>query len=486
MAPGHLAVGGEGRGAVLAFEASAGVAVRGVVIPLAEAVAYQGVVVSPDNTPVVGVSVRALDGSGAWTSGPDGSFAFTAADDAILQARHASWAPAFARVDLPVQTSRRLTLRLLGADGAVSELDLAGTVIDTAGAPVDGALVAAVAIGGGRDEAPLWRAVTGADGRFVFEDVPAGRYLVRASDDAHEPAVARDVTPGAALRLTLRAGRTLRGTVTDARTGRPATSFTVLVTAVVGIEHVGAPTVLPVVDASGRFTVRNLGEGTHAVRAVTAGRAPSEEVIVRVTNQTEAVALTLTAGEVISGVVRDRTNERPIADARVSLEGRSAVTDLPVDLLASTTTDARGRFELQGIARGPRSVLVAAAGYHGRILSGITVGEGRSTEGLVVDLAAVEDGGTAAIELVGIGVMLSAQAEVMLIGRVMPGGGAAEAGLHEGDEVHTVDGAPVGTLGFEGTVQCIRGPEGSTVRLGVRSGAGAVREVVVTRRRVRA
>jgi hypothetical protein len=483
-APGHLTVGGEGRGAVLAYEASAGVAVRGVVVPLAEAVTYQGVVLSPEGSPVVGASIRALDGSGTWTSGPDGSFAFSAADDTMLQARHASWAPGFARLDLTAQAARRVTLRLRPA-GTATELDLTGVVTSAEGLPVDGALVAAVARGGGRDEPPLWRTVTGTDGRFAFETVPAGSYLVRATDASHEPAVAEEATAGTPIRLMMRPGRTLQGTVTDGRTGRPAASFTVVVARVEGIENIGAPTVLPVVDGSGHFAVHNLGDGTHRVRAVAAGRSPSDEVTVRVANENSPVTLTLPAGAVISGMVRDRTTSQPIADARVSLEGRYTVTDLPVDLLARTTTDARGHFELQGIPRGPRAVVVAAPGYHGRILSGITVEEGRAVEGLVVDLAAVEDGGVAALELVGIGVMLSARAEVMVIGRVMPGGGAAEAGLHDGDEVHSVDGTPVGTLGFEGTVQRIRGPEGSTVRLQVRSGGGELREVVVTRRRIR-
>jgi hypothetical protein len=213
------------------------------------------------------------------------------------------------------------------------------------------------------------------------------------------------------------------------------------------------------------------------VRAVAEGRAPSDEVIVRVADQPQDVTLHLTAGGVVNGVVRDRTTGAPIADARVSLEGRVAVADLPVDLLASATTDARGRFELAGVSRGLRSVFVAAAGYHARILSGLVIEEGRS---------AVEDGGAPAIELVGVGAVLSARAEVMVVERVVPGGGAAEAGVREGDEVHAVDGAPVRTLGFEGTIQRIRGPEGSTVRLGVRSGDGGVRELVVTRRRIRA
>ena len=48
-----------------------------------------------------------------------------------------------------------------------------------------------------------------------------------------------------------------------------------------------------------------------------------------------------------------------------------------------------------------------------------------------------------------------------------------------------VEGVPVRTLGFEGTIQRIRGPEGSVVHLTVvRDDAGAV-EIAVPRRRIR-
>jgi carboxyl-terminal processing protease len=49
-----------------------------------------------------------------------------------------------------------------------------------------------------------------------------------------------------------------------------------------------------------------------------------------------------------------------------------------------------------------------------------------------------------------------------------------------------VDGQDVTALGFEQAVQRIRGPEGSSVILGVRkAGGGEPIDIIVTRRRVR-
>ena len=90
------------------------------------------------------------------------------------------------------------------------------------------------------------------------------------------------------------------------------------------------------------------------------------------------------------------------------------------------------------------------------------------------------------MELAGVGVQFAPRGEALRIVAVVPGGGAAEAGLQVGDEILAVDGRPVSELGMEGSVQAIRGPEGSTVTLRVRRGPGGTpSEVTVARRLVR-
>jgi len=106
---------------------------------------------------------------------------------------------------------------------------------------------------------------------------------------------------------------------------------------------------------------------------------------------------------------------------------------------------------------------------------------------LSIDLTPVEDGGVPRIELVGIGAVLSGRGDALVIGQVMPAGGAAAAGIAPGDRIVGVDGVRVVELGFEPSIQRIRGPEGSAVLLDLRRGAGAnerVETVRVERRRV--
>jgi C-terminal processing protease CtpA/Prc len=76
------------------------------------------------------------------------------------------------------------------------------------------------------------------------------------------------------------------------------------------------------------------------------------------------------------------------------------------------------------------------------------------------------------VELAGIGAVLDAREEGLRVRQVVPGGGAAEAGLAPGDEILRIDGRPVTELGFAAAIQAIRGPEGTQVLLFVRRRAG--------------
>jgi C-terminal processing protease CtpA/Prc len=146
--------------------------------------------------------------------------------------------------------------------------------------------------------------------------------------------------------------------------------------------------------------------------------------------------------------------------------------------------------------------LVTAFGRHGRILSGLQVNEGQTLAPLEVDLAAL-DGGTPQLELVGIGAVLAAvpkteiqgrtpdgvyllaETDALIIRDVLPGSGAAEAGLGPGDRIFEVDGQKVAALGFGPSVEAIRGLEGTTVRLLVKSREeGGLNPVEVMRKKI--
>jgi S1-C subfamily serine protease len=160
-----------------------------------------------------------------------------------------------------------------------------------------------------------------------------------------------------------------------------------------------------------------------------------------------------------------------------------------VPLLRDATSDASGRFEITGVPPGEQSLFVAARDHHARLLSGLFVAEGARIE-VEVDLTKTEPDETPRIELAGIGVVIATREDELVIGRVVEGGGAAEAGLGEGDAILAVDGVPVTELGFEGSVARLRGPEGSAVVLTIRrtadDGRDATTDVRVVRRRIRA
>jgi len=74
-----------------------------------------------------------------------------------------------------------------------------------------------------------------------------------------------------------------------------------------------------------------------------------------------------------------------------------------------------------------------------------------------------------------------------MIRQTVDGGGAAEAGLRPGDVILAVDCVPTIELGFEGSIERIRGQENTTVRLTIRRpGSTEEGDIVVTRRRIRA
>lgn len=69
--------------------------------------------------------------------------------------------------------------------------------------------------------------------------------------------------------------------------------------------------------------------------------------------------------------------------------------------------------------------------------------------------------------LSGVGIALEKVKSEIRVTRVLEGTPAQEAGLQEGDIVKEVDGQEVGSMELEEAVFLIRGPEGTTVRLGI-------------------
>ncbi len=381
-APGFLPFAPEWGHSPVQLDARAGHSVRGLAVHLVPADEILGRVVDAEGRPAPGAEVRLLGAGGEaalvsipdrFTAGENGEFRFAAPQGAVVEARRPGLAPGRARVDLVVALERRLTVALGPARPAAGEPGrIAGRVVERdGGAPLAGALVVAA---GERGFAPPAAQVTaGADGAFELGGLDPGSYRLTARAEGHAPASASRVATGARdVLLALAPGGRLRGCVTDLASGAPVAPFTVLV-----FERRSPLLRVPqssrsFVDASGCWALDDLLPGAAAVVVSAPGFAPSEEVAVEVPASGEAVAdARLERGGRLIGIVRDAETGAPLEGARLSVEGllaEAASTTIPV--LAEATTDAAGRFALEGLPR-VCSIVAAAAGHHGRVLGRI-------------------------------------------------------------------------------------------------------------------
>jgi hypothetical protein len=491
----------------LSLTARPGERIRDIRLYLEAAVKYVGVVRSPSGDPVKGASVRLFDEDGGearvaplpdrFTSDERGEFTFSAPEDTILEARHPDYAPGRAGLSLTAQAARRVTLRLgPKVDPPPPSGVIAGRVVDSKGAPVLGARVRAIAssprLPAARDRAPILRpeAMTDEAGRFSLEDLSEPEYTVVAHFEELAPATAKGVKVGSQdLTLTLSAGAALRGTVRDEKDSAPVASFTIVVAARRGPLEREVVVTKAVLDASGRYEVSGLVPGEYTVIAAAHGFAASRDAAFTVPDPAAdppPVDIKLTRGGRVTGVVVEEGSKNPIEGARVSVEGIAGSGPQAASVLASITTDAAGKFEMQGLGAGLRSITIVAEGHHGRIVSGLAVTEGGDVGPITVELAKTKEGEEPKIELTGIGAVLSPREDALVVGEALPGGGAQEAGIVAGDALLAIDGAAIVDIGFEAAVQRIRGPEGSRVDLLVRRAAGGDPAVVsVTRRRIR-
>ncbi|MBL8923718.1 MAG: carboxypeptidase regulatory-like domain-containing protein [Myxococcaceae bacterium] len=463
-----------------------GVCITGLTLSLVPRLEYEGEVVDPGDEPVEGarvtVSTEHEPPGAALVTNSDGRFRFHAVDGALVVATHPRFASAFAVVDFRVSATKQLTLRLgrRDPDAGPTSVMLDGLVLDEADAGVPGALVRVhrtLSSGEGSFERLEASLETDARGAFHLELESPGPWRVQASTAARvSPPLD---TLGGPVVLRLDRGASLEGTVRDDE-GHAVASFSLLLQRQLGALQLDALEPHHVVDPRGHFHLAGLAPGRYQVSAIAPGLAPAPPVSVDlVAGGDETVDLRLGVGASLSGSVLDRDSRSPLQGARLSLE---QTRDEPVAALAVARTDERGAFTLQGLPQGRHSLFIAAASHHARLVS-VELKPGANGP-LTIDLGTVPDGGTPQLELVGIGAVLKASGDALVIERTVEGGGAAEAGLVPGDLVLSIDGTPTATLGFAGAIERIRGAEDTTVTLEVRRQSSAVESVTVRRRRI--
>lgn len=469
----------------IALWATPGRRLEGLVFHLSPAVDLDGLVVDGAGQEVAGAIVAMLNPDGSevlsrTVTDKAGTFLFRAPDEGIVEATHPDYLPGRARVGYRTAVTRTLTVYLgPRVDAGLALSPLSGQVVDAAGAELPGVLVTAEA-----DEAEdpglyAQQAETDLDGRFAFSLAP-GAYAVTATRPGVVGVSALGTAGGPPLRLVLGAGATVRGRVRSDR-GEPVTAFALVLSRRQGLERLDTQ-VVNVVHALGEFELGGVPPGSWVLAAAGLGYGPSAEKPLEVPPAGLAgVELTLGRGATLRGTVVTRGAGTPVPGARVSLE--SSLFDGSTPLRADARTDERGAFALEGLGPGRRSIYAIGPGHHARIVSAIEVPKDGDPPAVRVELTPLARGEEPLLELVGIGAVLKPAAQVLVIEQALPGGGAAEVGLGQGDEVLAVDGAPVAQLGFGGAVERIRGPEDSTVTLRIRRGESES-ELVVPRRRL--
>jgi len=478
----------------IAFQARPTQRVDGAVVHLQPLAEREVEVVDSEANPVAGANLELIGADSgertmaplqaSYTTDAEGRATVQAWPGAIVEATHAEHGEGRAR--LPYRRVSDDPVRIELGEGApddTSDESLGGLVVDPRGAPIEGVQVTAYRQQRGLH--PSSQGSTDAEGRFEIHGLDRGAHMLQATHPAHPRANARAQTGSFDARITMTGGATLTGQVLD-QSGEPVPAFTVIAQVARGALVRRRVASVSSYDTDGRFELTGLSEGDLELVATSRGFPPSDPVPVSVSGGGSVpVTITLRQGGRIAGVVRSSLDQAPIQGATISLERRLGSGSSAVPLLARSVSAADGSYSLEGIADTLSSVRVHAEGHHSRILAGLAVQPGE-TESLDVELTPVEEGEESRTELAGIGVVLFPRGDSLMIRRVVEGGGAHEAGMVQGDLVLAVDGTPVTTLGFGGSIDRIRGQEGSTVTLSVRRhGAEEASNIVITRRRVR-
>ncbi len=479
----------------ISLSAVPGVQVREVVIALTPAPELVGRVLSAEGAPVAGAAVRVLTYRAGesvlfpvkdrFTTDERGEFHFTAPEGARVEARHPAHGVARVRIYEEDIANRRVELRMYAAaqEGTRADARVEGRVLTPDGTPASGALISVMSAAsvypkeyGSRDG---YQTVAEADGSFAVEGLEPGVYDVSGMAPGFAPARAFDVrVPASGVELRLAGGVTLAGLVMEDG-GNPVPAFVVNVLLRYGPLERLSFAQGRFIDAGGQFEFHGLTPGRYVVQVTAAGFMPSEREVEVTEGAREVRAdVMLARGVRLEGRVLAAGSRLPISGARVAMESGMAGDALAP--LFDAVSGADGVFVLEGVPGTGVSLIISAPGYNGRLLSGV-----RPSAPLEVELTATAPDAGSKVELVGIGAVLKPRGDALVIGEVVPGGGAHAVGLTPGDELVRIDGTPVTELGFAGSIQRIRGPEGTQVVVGVRkAGKDPVKDISVPRKKI--
>src|SRR5581483_9754005 len=316
-----------------------------------------GTLVSPAGVPLAGVLVRAAGGAQSFstTTDSDGSYTLTGlpADTYNVTAGGAPYARrTLTGLTLGAGEVRRHVDLVLQAGGAIS-----GTVTGPAG-PVAGATVIVAGADGSGSSA-----TTDATGAYTIDGLSAQAYTVSANADGlfATPVTGVNVAAGATaggVKLSLGQAGSITGTVTDAGTGQPVAGIALTL-------QDGAASYASESDANGQFTVTELPPGTYTVATTDDAHINATVTVTVVAGQAATAALQVAAPGQVSGTVANAGQPVPAVVVYA--------TDADGTVVADTTTDSGGHYQLTGLGGGTYRVILGDEGTPGLAQTSVTI-----------------------------------------------------------------------------------------------------------------
>ncbi|WP_371795798.1 MFS transporter [Streptomyces sp. NBC_01718] len=245
-----------------------------------------------------------------------------------------------------------------------------GVVRGAEGAPVAGAAVTLISLGGRQ----LGRSVAQADGSYGVQAPGSGSYVLIASADGFQPQASTVVVGDEQLSYDILLVGTsgLAGTVRAAESGAPVDGAMVIVTDVRGDVLATGKSA-----ENGEFTFAELVPGAVTVAVNAAGYRPLALPVEIGGQGVTRIDAALQSGALVQGVVRAGAALRPLPDARVTL------VDAAGNVVATSTTGENGAYAFADLDAGEYSVI--ATGYP-PVAGALTVA-GRGVDGHDIELA---------------------------------------------------------------------------------------------------
>lgn len=261
--------------------------------------------------------------------------------------------PAGAEVDLGTH---------VGRPGAT----LSGYVFDDLGEPIQGAKLQGLYL---RDSTAMSRsAKTEADGRFVLGGLTEGPLLwLKIEAEGHAPKNEQGVDPDQTdYEIVLERVGTLTGRVLLDNGDAPQDVQASLENVAGGIIAFRRGTDTSARgDEEGRFEIKDASPGTYHLRLTAKGARPLrvKDIVVLAGEATDVGTYYLKRGREISGSVRDARDGMPVAKAAISVRAASGGLIGSETSLGTATSDADGRFVVEGLEPGRLIVQIEHADY---------------------------------------------------------------------------------------------------------------------------